>query len=211
MLVSACSFDKGEIFVVHNDMGDGWLWVTSQSTALSGIINQELVVEQVSTVRPSVRPSVNSFLLSPPRHAKYFILCYPLIIFSSSFGFSRQGSSQRISNIHSVLSSASSSVTSTTAMSSLTASIYLLLRLPRFLFPGSSILSILLQIYPSSFPRTCPYHLSFASRIFSPNRPTCAVPLMHSFLILSILVTPKENPNILNYATSISTSCVSID
>lgn len=46
------SFDKGEIFVVHNDMGDGWLWVTSQSTALSGIINQELVVEQNGNADP---------------------------------------------------------------------------------------------------------------------------------------------------------------
>ncbi len=28
-------------------MGDGWLWVTSQSTGLSGIVNQELVQELV--------------------------------------------------------------------------------------------------------------------------------------------------------------------
>jgi hypothetical protein len=40
-----CSFQKGEVFFVHNDMGDGWLWVTSQSTNHSGIINQELVKE----------------------------------------------------------------------------------------------------------------------------------------------------------------------
>ena len=32
--------------------------------------------------------------------------------------------------------------------------------LPRFLFPGNSILGILLPIYPSSFLCTCPYHLS---------------------------------------------------
>ena len=42
---------------------------------------------------------------------------------------------------------------------------------------------------PSIFP---PYMskppLSLASRTFSPNRPTCTVPLMYSFLILSILV-----------------------
>ena len=25
-----CSFVPGEVFVVHNDMGDGWLWVTPQ-------------------------------------------------------------------------------------------------------------------------------------------------------------------------------------
>ncbi len=34
--------------MVHNDMGDGWLWVTSQATMLSGIVNQELVQELVS-------------------------------------------------------------------------------------------------------------------------------------------------------------------
>ena len=80
--------------------------------------------------------------------------------------------------------------------------------LMRFLFPGNSILSILLPIYPSSFLRRCPYHLSLASRVFSPNFPTCAVPLIYSFLILSILVTPNENRNIFNSATSISASCL---
>ena len=74
----------------------------------------------------------------------------------------------------------------------------------RFLFPGCSILSMLLPIHPSSFLRTCPYHLSLASRVFSPNRPTCAVPLMYSFLILSILVTPNENRNIFHCVTSMS-------
>ena len=51
------------------------------------------------------------------------------------------------------------------------------------------------------------YHLSPASCVFSPNLPTCAIPLIYSFLILSILVTPNENHNIFNYATSISASC----
>ena len=51
-------------------------------------------------------------------------------------------------------------------------SINLLFGLPRFLFPGNSILSILLPIYPSSFLRRFPYHLSLASRVFSPNFPT---------------------------------------
>ena len=87
-------------------------------------------------------------------------------------------------------------------MSSLTTSINLLFDLPRFLSPGSSILSILLPIYPSSFLRTLPYHLSLASRVFSPTRPTYAVPLMYSFLILSILVTPNDNRSIMNSATS---------
>ena len=124
----------------------------------------------------------------------------------SSFGFSHQGSPQRIFFLQFLISTVSSSVTSTSAMSSFTTSINLLFGL--FLFPGNSILSILLPIYPSSFPRRCPYHLSLASRVFSPNFPTCAVPLMYSFLILSILVTPNENRNIFNSATSISASCL---
>ena len=48
-------------------------------------------------------------------------------------------------------SSASSFVTAAIAMSSLAASIYLILGRPRFLFPGSSIINTLIPIYPSSF------------------------------------------------------------
>ena len=99
---------------------------------------------------------------------------------SSSFGFSHQGSPQRIFLLQLFLSTVSSSVTSTSAMSSFTTSINLLFGLPRFLFPGNSILSILLPTYPSSFLRRCPYHLSLASRVFSPNFRTCAVPLLYS-------------------------------
>ena len=122
--------------------------------------------------------------------------------------FFHQGSPQRIVHLQLLLSSASSSVTSTSAMSSFTISINLIFGLPRFLFPGNSIISILLSIHPSSFLRTCPYHLSLASRVFSPNRPTCALPLMYSFMIVSILVTLNENRNIFNSATSISASCL---
>jgi len=35
---------------VRNDMGDGWLWVTSKSTGLSGIVNRELVKDLVRFV-----------------------------------------------------------------------------------------------------------------------------------------------------------------
>ena len=71
--------------------------------------------------------------------------------------FSHQGSPQRILLLQLFLSTVSSSVTSTSAMSSFTTSINLLFGLPRFLFSGNSILSILLPIYPSSFLRRCPY------------------------------------------------------
>ena len=74
----------------------------------------------------------------------------------SYFGFSRQWLRQRSFHHHPVLSSASSSVISATAMSSLAATcIDLLSGIPSFLFPGSSILSILLSLCPSSFLRTC--------------------------------------------------------
>ena len=56
--------------------------------------------------------------------------------------FSHQGSPQRIFLLQLFLSTVSSSVTSTSAMSSFTTSINLLFGLPRFLFPGNSILSI---------------------------------------------------------------------
>ena len=50
-----------------------------------------------------------------------------------------------------------------------------------------------------------------ASRVFSPNRPTCAVPLMYSFLIVSILVSHNGNWNTFNSATSISASCLFVN
>ena len=144
---------------------------------------------------------VTLYTITTKTNASFVLL--PLLL--SAF----QGSSQRIFHLQLFLSSISSSVTSTSAMSSFTTSINLIFCLPRFIFPGSSILSILLPI-SSSFLRTYPYHLSLtlACRVFSPNRPACAVPLMYSFLILSILVTPNENRNIFNSATAISASCI---
>ena len=52
------------------------------------------------------------------------------------------------------------------------------LDLLRFILPDSSIFSIFLPIYQSSFLRTCPNHLSRASCVFFPNRSACAVPLI---------------------------------
>ena len=126
-----------------------------------------------------------------------------LSVSSSSFAFSRQGSPQWIFHLHSVLSSASFSVTSATAMSSLTASINLLFGLHRFLFPGSSF-----SQYTDHLSSVYVQTTSVLPLMFSPNRPTCAVPLMYSFLILSILVTPNENRYNFNSATSISASCL---
>ena len=49
-------FEKGDMFVVHNDLGDGWLWVKSckndqkqePKMKMSGIVNQALVQELVN-------------------------------------------------------------------------------------------------------------------------------------------------------------------
>ena len=86
---------------------------------------------------------------------------------------------------------------------SLIAPINLLLGLPHFLFPGT-ILSTLLPTYSASFLRTCPNHLSPASHVSSRNRPTCAVPLMYSFLsLLTKIVTSSTislSKNILRHS-----------
>lgn len=42
------SFQKGDVFVVHNEMGSGWLWVSSQRTHESGLVFEELLEELVS-------------------------------------------------------------------------------------------------------------------------------------------------------------------
>ncbi|KAF7650345.1 hypothetical protein LDENG_00127500, partial [Lucifuga dentata] len=128
--------------------------------------------------------------------------------FFFSFRLSLQGSPQRIICLHLTLSSASSSLTPTNFMSSFTTSINLLFGLPLGLLPGSSNLSILLPICSLSLLCTCPNHLSLASLTLSPKHLTCAVPLMYSFLILSIFVTPKENLSILVSTTSSSASCL---
>ena len=84
---------------------------------------------------------------------KCYVMFFPwklaihTLSYFSSFSFSHQGLPHRIFLLQLFLASVSSSVTSTSAMSSFTSSINLLLGLPRFLFPVNSILSILLPIY----------------------------------------------------------------
>ncbi|XP_060797735.1 D-serine dehydratase isoform X2 [Neoarius graeffei] len=118
------------------------------------------------------------------------------------------GSPQRIFRLHCALSSTSFSTTPATFMSSLTPSMYLLFGLPHFHLSGSSILNILLPTCSASLLRMCPCHLSLISLSLIPKLSTCAVPLMYSFLILSNLVTPIANLNILNSATSNFASCL---
>lgn len=47
------SFQKGDIFVVHNDVGDGWLWVTQHRNGESGLIFQDLVEELDESIDPN--------------------------------------------------------------------------------------------------------------------------------------------------------------
>ena len=41
------SFEKGDIFIVLNEMGDGWLWSKSQRTGEEGQIHEALVDDLV--------------------------------------------------------------------------------------------------------------------------------------------------------------------
>lgn len=47
------TFQKGDIFFVHNDMGDGWLWVTAHRTGEQGMIFRELVEDLDVSIDPN--------------------------------------------------------------------------------------------------------------------------------------------------------------
>lgn len=47
------SFQKGDIFFVHNDMGDGWLWVTAHRTGEQGMIFRDLVDDLDENIDPN--------------------------------------------------------------------------------------------------------------------------------------------------------------
>lgn len=47
------SFKKGDIFFVHNDMGEGWLWVTAHRTGEQGMIFRELVEDLDPQIDPN--------------------------------------------------------------------------------------------------------------------------------------------------------------
>ena len=79
--------------------------------------------------------------------------------------------------------------------------------LPLLLFPGTSIPITLFPTYSSSLLETSPYHFNLLSCTFLDIYPTFVVPLILSFLILSILVTPLIHLNILISATSNFFSC----
>lgn len=101
-----------------------------------------------------------------------------------SFICSRLGSPQRIVRLHFALFSAPSSLPAA-AFISLISPKNILFGLP-ILLPGSSVLSVLLSILLPSLP-AAEHRLVY---IPSP----CSVSLIYSFLILSILVTPRSLP-----------------
>ncbi|XP_077291075.1 RAS p21 protein activator vap isoform X2 [Arctopsyche grandis] len=47
------TFQKGDIFFCHNDMGDGWLWVTAHRTGEQGMIFRELVEDLDAAIDPN--------------------------------------------------------------------------------------------------------------------------------------------------------------
>ncbi|KAK9884928.1 hypothetical protein WA026_009165 [Henosepilachna vigintioctopunctata] len=47
------TFKKGDIFFVHNDMGNGWLWVTAHRTGEQGLIFRELVEDLDDSIDPN--------------------------------------------------------------------------------------------------------------------------------------------------------------
>ena len=61
---------------------------------------------------------------------------------------------------------------------------------PLLLFPGMSTSNILLSMFSTFILLTCPYHYTRFSVIFLHACTTPVVPIMCSFRILSILVTP---------------------
>ena len=47
------SFQKGDIFFIHNDMGDGWIWTTKHRTGEQGMIFTELVEDLDLSIDPN--------------------------------------------------------------------------------------------------------------------------------------------------------------
>lgn len=48
LAVTLFSFLKGDMFIVHNELEDGWMWVTNLRTDEQSLIVEDLVEEVVS-------------------------------------------------------------------------------------------------------------------------------------------------------------------
>ena len=109
--------------------------------------------------------------------------------------------------LHAALFVVLSSFSPTSVMSLLHASFHLRFGRPLLLFPGISTSNILLTMCSSFILLTWPYHFSRFSVIFLDACTTPVVPLMCSFRILSLLVTPHIHLSILISFTSSRASC----
>ena len=47
------TFQKGDIFFVHNDLGDGWLWVTAHRTGEQGLVFKDLMTDLDTNIDPN--------------------------------------------------------------------------------------------------------------------------------------------------------------
>ena len=47
------SFQKGDIFFIHNDLGDGWLWVTAHRTGEQGLVFRDLMAGLDDNIDPN--------------------------------------------------------------------------------------------------------------------------------------------------------------
>ena len=48
------TFQKGDVFFVHNDLGDGWLWVTAHRTGEQGLVFKDLLRDLEQSIDPNV-------------------------------------------------------------------------------------------------------------------------------------------------------------
>jgi len=47
------TFQKGDIFFIHNDLGDGWLWVTAHRTGEQGLVFKDLMTDLDTNIDPN--------------------------------------------------------------------------------------------------------------------------------------------------------------
>ena len=47
------TFQKGDIFFIHNDLGDGWLWVTAHRTGEQGLVFRDLLTDLDENIDPN--------------------------------------------------------------------------------------------------------------------------------------------------------------
>lgn len=63
LVLSHFSFLKGDMFIVHNELDDGWMWVTNVRTEEQGLIVEDLVEEVVSTRLEHINQNIKEIYL----------------------------------------------------------------------------------------------------------------------------------------------------